>query len=331
LDFRIPGDGPQRMTRALRAFAVGLQTTLMAPLLVAGITLATVASVVPFGVVLGSRLQTSLSQQQPVSAVSTDIDPEWWMEYRAHATGLEATFTPAIIGFAAPLDNLSALLDASSRPWALAIPIGFSVLVWAWLWGGVLHRFAQGGRLRPGQFFKAGTIYLPRLVLISVAVVPVYAVLYMAVHPVLFGPIYDWLAGLVSSERDAFFMRVALYTVFGALLMTVALVVDYARIGVVTSGLASPLRALGTSLEFVRGNKASVVTLYLCTGVLLAVMLTAYGTGEVYGGTLLGGWRAVAIGQTYIVGRLALRLALAAAEVQLWARGQSRLTGDLRD
>jgi hypothetical protein len=310
------------MTVALRAFAVGLRTTLMAPLLVAGITLATVAGVVPFGVVLGSRLQTALSQQQPVSAASTDIDPEWWLEYRAHATGLEATFTPTIIGFAAPLDNLSALLDASPRPWALAVPIAISVLVWAWLWGGVLHRFSQGRGLRLGEFFRAGMTYMPRLILISVAVVPVYGVLYLAVHPVLFGPLYDWLAGLVSSERDAFFMRVALYTVFGALLVTVALVVDYARIGVVTSGLASPMRALGSSLEFVRSNKASVVTLYLCTGVLLAVMLTAYGTGEVYGGTLLGGWRAVAIGQAYIVARLALRLALAASEVRLWRNRQ---------
>jgi hypothetical protein len=60
------------------------------------------------------------------------------------------------------------------------------------------------------------------------------------------------------------------------------------------------------------------VTLYLLTAVLLAAMLIAYGTGEIYGGTRLGGWRAVAIGQAYIVGRLALRLVLAASEVRLY-------------
>jgi hypothetical protein len=306
------------MTDALRAFAAGLRMVILSPLLVLGITLATAASVIPFGIVLGSRLQTALSQQQPVSAGAVDIDPEWWMEFRAHATGLEATFTPTIIGFAAPLDNLSALVDASPRPWALAVPIACSMVVWAFLWSGVLHRFHHGRRLGLGEFLAAGTTHMARLMLISVAVLPVYALLYLAVHPVLFGPLYDWLAGLVSSERDAFFARLVLYAVFVTLLMAVALVVDYARIDVVTSNSRSAFNALGTGLEFVRRFKAPVVTLYLFTGALLAAMLVAYGSGEVYGGTRLGGWRAVAIGQVYIIGRLALRLVLAASEVRLY-------------
>ncbi len=313
------------MSDALRALAAGLRIVVLSPLLVLGVTLATAVSVIPFGIVLGSRLQTSLSQQQPVSAGAADIDPEWWMEFRAHATGLEATFTPTIIGFAAPLDNLSALLDASPRPWALAVPIACAAIVWAFLWSGILHRFSQRRALGLRGFLQAGTIYTPRLILISLIALPAYGILYFAVHRVLFGPLYAALASLVSSERDAFFVRVVLYVLFGALLMTIALVVDYARIKIVTSGERSAFAALGASLAFVRRHTAPVVTLYLLTGVLMAAMLIAYGTGEIYGGTRLGGWRAVAIGQAYIVGRIALRLVLAASEVRLYEVKSSRV------
>jgi hypothetical protein len=313
-------DSETLMSDALRAWVVGLRTVLLSPLLVVGVTLATVASVVPFGLVLGTRLQTALAQQQPVSAGAVDIDPEWWMEYRAHATGLEATFAPTIIGFAAPLDNLSALIDASPRPWALAVPVAFSTIVWAFLWGGILHRFSQGRRLPLGEFWQPAKQNAPRLLLISVAAIPVYAVLYLAVHPLLFGALYNWLAGLASSERDAFFWRLVLYAIFGALLMAVALVVDYARIAAVTMQSRSVTGAISAGSQFVRQHRSAVVVLYLTTGFLFAAMLTAYGSAEIYGGSRLGGWRAVAIGQLYIVGRLFLRLVLAASEVQLWRK-----------
>jgi hypothetical protein len=62
------------------------------------------------------------------------------------------------------------------------------------------------------------------------------------------------------------------------------------------------------------------VLLYLIVGLLFAAMLAAYGFAEVSGGSRLGGWRAVAIGQAYVIGRLTLRLVLAASEVHLWRK-----------
>jgi len=56
---------------------------------------------------------------------------------------------------------------------------------------------------------------------------------------------------------------------------------------------------------------------YLLFIVLLAVAMAAYGVGELYGGSRVGGWRAVAIGQAFIALRLALRLSLVAAQVRL--------------
>jgi hypothetical protein len=305
------------MSRAVRAIAEGLWMVLCAPVLVAAVTLVTLATAVPFGLVLGTRLQTALAAQQPVSEGSTEIDPEWWMEYRQHAKGLEATFTPTIIGFAAPLDNLSALLDASPRPLALAVPVVASGVVWGFLWGGVIHRFARGYRVGLREFVSAGLRHTPRLVLVSVAAALVYLLLYLTLHAWLFGPIYERLAARASSERDAFLWRVVLYAAFGAVLIGVSLIVDYTRVSLVSSRVPTVGGAIFSSARFVRGHLPSVLTLYLCTGTLFVALLAAYGTSETYSGTRLGGWRAVLIGQAYIVARLAIRLMLAASEVRL--------------
>ncbi|MGH9386670.1 MAG: hypothetical protein ACRD2N_20565 [Vicinamibacterales bacterium] len=305
------------MSHALRAVASGLLTVLAAPLLVAGVLVATLAVAIPFGVVLGSRLQAALAQQQPVSAGAPDIDPEWWMEYREHTRGLEATFTPTILGFAAPLDNLSALLDASPRPWALAGPVALSGLAWAFLWGGTLHRFTRASRTSVREFMANGFAHWPRLAVISGAAAVFYVLLYATVHALLFGPVYGRLAAYASSERDAFLFRVVLYLIFGALLLAAALVVDYARIAVVSSRSSSAWVAIRTSARFVREHTVAAAGVYFCYGALFAALLIVYGASEIYGGTRLGGWRAVAIGQAYIVVRLVLRLALAASEVKL--------------
>ena len=70
---------------------------------------------------------------------------------------------------------------------------------------------------------------------------------------------------------------------------------------------------------FVLANLRIVFTLYLMTALLFATVTIAYGTLEIYGGSQVGGWRAIAIGQAYIVMRLAIRLIAAASELRLFA------------
>ncbi len=313
------------MIPAVRALLQGLWTMLGAPLLLAGVALLTLAAAAPFALVVGARVQSSLANQQPVSAGSNEIDPEWWMEFREHAQGIEATFTPAIIGFAAPLDNLSSLLDGTRRPLALAGPVVVSGLVWAFLWGGILDRFSRRGRTRLRDFVSAAFRYGPRFVLIGIAAAGANLILYLTVHAALFGPIYEWLAARAASERDAFVWRVALYVVFGALLIAVSVIVDYARVHVVVAQVPTVGGALSASVQFVRRHAGSVLVLYLLTGALFVGLLVVYGSAETLGRTRLGGWRAVAIGQAYIVARLAIRLTFAASEVRLFQQLRGRV------
>ena len=308
------------MMRAASSFVGGVWAVCLAPALVGGVLLVTLASALPFGVVLGSRLQAGLANEPLLPAHADEIDPEWWAEFRAQATGLEATFTPTVIGFAAPLDNLSALLDGERRPLALAGPVVVAGLCWAFLWGGILHRFRGGRRLPLREFLAACLLHLPRFALISLAAALLYPVLYATVHAWMFGPLYGWLSSAAASERDAFLWRVALYAAFGTLLATVSLVADYARVSVVAAEAPSSLGALQAGARFVRGHAAGVVTLYLLTGALFGVLLVAYGYAESVGGSRLAGWRGVLAGQVYIIARLSLRLVLAASEVRFFVR-----------
>jgi len=306
------------MMPAIRALIEGSWAVVRAPLLLAAVAIVTLAAAAPFAVVVNTRVQASLATRSQVSVPSTEIDPEWWMEFRAHADGLAATFTPTIIGFAAPLDNLSSVLDGTRRPVALAIPVALAGLLWVFLWGGLLDRFSRPGRTGARAFVAAAIAHAPRLLVIAVAAALVNLILYFTVHAALFGPVYAWLAGLAGSERDAFFWRLALYAVFGLLLITVSAIADYARVHAVVAGVGSARGAIGASLRFVKRHAGTVFTLYLITGALFVTLLIVYGATETIGRSRVGGWRAVAVGQAYILARLAIRLIFGASEVRLF-------------
>ena len=53
--------------------------------------------------------------------VADGVSYDWWTEFTAQASGLGATFTPSIIGFASTLDALSRVLDARYPPRRAAV------------------------------------------------------------------------------------------------------------------------------------------------------------------------------------------------------------------
>jgi hypothetical protein len=244
------------------------------------------------------------------------------MEFREHARGLEATFTPAVLGFAATLDGLSNVLDGRAIPLVLLTPLILSIVTWAFLWGGALTRFSRHRGIGPGGFVRAGVAHLPAFIAIAVVAAVVNLALYLTVHKLLFGPVHNWLVGLTNTERDAFVIRVLLYMVFFSLVALVSLVADYARVAAVASrgSLSSGIR---TAIQFISRRTGAVVTMYLITGAIFVAITIAYGVLEIYGGSRVGGWRAIAIGQAYVLVRLAIRLTFAASELRLFTANQT--------
>jgi hypothetical protein len=301
-----------------RSLLLGMADVIRAPLLVLAVALITLLVAVPFAGVLHSRLQASLSVQPHVNLDETEIDPEWWMEFRDHASGLEATFTPAVLGFAATLDGISNVLDGNGIPLALAAPLGLSILAWAFLWGAILSRFNN----RAG-FVSGGRAYFVRFVIVAVVAAAANLILYLTVHRLLFGPVHTWLTGMTGTERDAFFVRVFLYLIFFSMIAMVSLIADYARVAAVTAGASSFGGMMRASIAFVRLRAGAVITLFMLTGLIFVIATIAYGSLEVVGGSEVGGWRAVAIGQAYVLVRLAIRLTFASSELRLFNANQT--------
>lgn len=303
----------------IRAFMSGVAAVARAPLVVAAAALVTMLVALPFAIVLGTHLQESLASQPPVALDETEIDPEWWQEFRAHARGLDATFTPAIVGFAAPLDSISAVLDGRRPAAAVLGPIALSIVGWAFLWGGALQRYHAGRAIGVKAFTAAGLRLMPGFIAIALVAAIAIVVLYLTLHALLFGPVYKFLEARTASEQLAFFARVVLYVIFFAPVAAVGLMADYARVAAATARASSVATSLRAGIVFVRRNFGAVLTLYLIGASIFAAVTAGYGLLEIYGGSQVGGWRAIVLGQAYIVFRLVMRLAAAAAELRLFA------------
>lgn len=305
-------------TRALavmRALVGGLGDVFRAPALVIASAAAMLAIAVAFGAVLGAQLQQSLTHQEAVARGSAEIDADWWQDFVEHADGLAATFTPMVLGFSAPLDNLSSLLDGTRRPPLLIAPIAIAILAWAYLWGAALDRFAHGQR----GFWHAGRNTLLPFAGISLLAAGLVLTLYVTVHPLVFE-----LGG-----RGGAGGRIAAYAIFGLLLVAVSVAADYARVGLVLSPDLSIWRSIRQSWQFIGAHPGAVFGLYLATGALFVLLLAVYGAFEIATGSPAG-WRAIGVAQAYIIARIVIRLSFGASELRLWralgpAQGASSL------
>src|SRR5688572_15681236 len=216
------------MTRTLTILGRGAIDVCRSPLLIAGAITVTLAGAAPFALIVGNQLQDALAHQPPIALGSGEIDADWWSEFRVHAEGLAATFTPTVIGFAAPLDNLSAILDGTRRPAVLLAPVATAAIIWAWFSGVVLTRFHARGSYQ--HALTAGFRLLPRFVVISAAAAAAQLLLYLTIHPLLFTVIAERAIGSGFSEPAAFGVRIVCYAVFATLITAVSLAADYTRV-----------------------------------------------------------------------------------------------------
>jgi hypothetical protein len=243
-------------------------------------------------------------------------DYDWLDEVTAHRRGLLGTLTPAVIGVAAPLDNLDRFASARAIPDFAVAMSGALLIGWAWLWGGVISRFA-GVRQR---FFSAcGRLFMPVLTL-NIAGVLVAIAVYAVARLILFDLIYPLLSN-GAAESTAFVWRVILTVAMIAPLTVITLTFDYARIALIVDGPIPVPEAIRVGTATVRRNAIAVIALAAISGLFLAGLLAGYGAFEfIPGGSVPKLGRIILVGQAYIVARVALRLLNAAAQVALYRR-----------
>jgi hypothetical protein len=150
-----------------------------------------------------------------------------------------------------------------------------------------------------------------------------YALLFGYVHGWLLDAAYDRWTQDLNVERQAFFVRVLLYVVFGALVAAVNLIVDYAKIRAVVEDRRSMIGAVAASARFVLRHARATAALYLLNTLLFAAVLVAYRIAAP-GGSWHGAavWVAFGVGELYILARVWAKLVFLASETSLF---QSRL------
>lgn len=305
---------------AIGAWFAGLWRVCRSPWMAALAYAALLAMTAPLGLFLHRELP---APSQP-AVVEPGAGPvpnlDFLDEVTAGRGGLLGTLSPVMVGVAAPIDNLDRLLDRRMPPPFTIALSGASLIVWAWLWGGILSRVAGA----PRRFLAACSHAFAPILTVSLAGVLTAMALFVTLHPLLFEL---FLPAVTSgaSERAAFVWRVAVTIPFVVVLTLITLVADYARISIVLNDAASMRGAIASALKIIRGNLLAVSILVTISAVLLAGLLLVYGAFEfIPGGSVPTLGRVILLGQAFILTRIVLRLVNAAAQVVLYQRVRRR-------
>ena len=293
----------------------GARRVLGSPAIIAGVFVATLLTAVPLALTLRGLIETHLGASLEAAAAADAVNYDWWQEFTSQASGLGTTFTPTVIGFAATLDSISSVLDAQAEIVPVAAALATYLLVWIFLSGGIIDRYARQRPTRAHGFFAASGVFFWRFVRLAVVAGAVYWFLFTSLHGWLFTDLYARLIGGLAVEREAFAWRVALYLVFGLVVITANVIFDYAKIRLVVEDRRSAIGALLASLAFIGRHPGRVAALYglnavVFLGVVAVWAIVAPGAGVVWLG-FLGS-------QIYVLARLGLKLQFIASQTALF-------------
>ena len=303
------------------AWRDGLRRVAAAPAVVVGIYFITLSAALPLALSLRDALQGNLGSSLAAREAADGVNYDWWQEFSGQASGIGATFTPTIIGFATTLDSVSGLLDrrALSTPivWALAVYLS----AWVFITGGILDRYARGRRIGAYGFFAASGIFFFRFLRLGVAAGIAYWFLFAYVHEWLFARWYVNVTRDIPIERTVFYWRVLMYAIFIALLAAVTIAFDYAKVRAVVEDRRSMAGALIAALRFIVRNPSRVMGLYAINVVLFLAVVAVWALiNQGAGGAGVWMWTGVAVSQGYILLRLIVKLQVLASETALFQR-----------
>lgn len=307
---------------AWSACTAGARRVARAPAILALVWCATLVFSIPLSLGVRHDIEQQLGSSLEAQRQRDSVTYDWMSEFGARATGASSTFGPSVLGFAAVLDNVDAFLDQESQPIVIgAFGIGY-LLLWTWLAGGIIDRYARGHATRTHGFFQASGGYFVRLLRLSL----ISAVFYW----LLLGRFHGWLAELydrstadLGTERTAFFIQLALYATFLAAVGLVNLWFDYAKIRLVAENRGSVIGALRAAARLIRRSPGRVIALYLIDTMLFGLVLAAYAAVAPDGTST---WLAFVVGQVFVASRLTVKLLFWASETALF-QGRPALAG----
>jgi hypothetical protein len=306
-------------TAALAAVADGWTRVARFPLGVLALATAIALVTLPGALAVGNSIREQLGTSAAGARVAAGVDLDWWDEFRA--SGAPDTFSLTMIGGAGPVSTYSRLLDGTRPPASMLFSIVAAGLLWLFLSGGLLDRYARRRRVGTRGFFAASGVFFFRFLRLAVLTGIAYAFLVGPVHTWWFESVYPWLTQDLTVERTAFVWRVVFYVLWLAPLLLVNVTADYAKARAVLEDRHSMVGALVAAARFIARHPQDVALTYganvLIAGLVLAgyLVLAPNGRG--------GDWRllaVLAVGAAYLLLRVATRLAFLASALALVER-----------
>lgn len=300
---------------------------LASPAIVAGVFILTFLIAVLPAVAMRDSIGAHLGGSLAANEVADRVGYDWWQEFSAQARGLGTSLSPTIIGFAATLDNLSDLLDGRAETLPVTAALALYLAGWAFLSGGILDRYARQRATRAHGFFAASGVYVFRLLRLAAVAGLVYWWLFAFVHPWLFDEQYVTLTRDVTVERTAAWWRFGFYIAFGAPLVLVNVLFDYAKVRTVVEDRHSVVGALLAALRFLRRRPWQALGLYALNAASFAVLIAAwafFAPGAGSAGASM--WAAFLAGQLYVLARLLLKLQFLASQTSLFQANLAHAT-----
>jgi hypothetical protein len=293
----------------------GAGRVLRAPVVVFAIWALTIVLSLPLGLVLRGMIRDHLGSSLAADAAADGVNYDWWNEFLYQSSGLGSTLVPSIIGFAAPLRNIGELVDNVPLAATVTSLVSAWLVLWAFVAGGIIDRYARGRTTHTHGFFAACGVFFFRFLRLGAFAWLAYWLLFGYVHDWLFEDAYAALTRDTNVERDAFVARICLYLAFAALLATVNLLFDYAKIRAVVEDRRSMVGALAAGARFVWRHPVSAAALYaLNTAVFVAILALYRAVAPGAGWSGAGIWVAFAIVQVYIVARVWAKLIFLASQ-----------------
>jgi hypothetical protein len=297
----------------LGAFLEGWRRVLHAPALALSVMGAMFLCALPLGLALRGMIAEHFGRSVAAERSLWEWDAGWAAEFAAQAQGVGRTFTHEILGFGGTVSTLSGFFDGTPLPPTVWAAVVAAVLLWVFVSGGILDRLARGRPIRTAAFFAACGVYFVRFLRLGVFVGAAYWVIFAWLQPLLLGTLWNQWTRDLSSEREAFQLRVVLYLVLATALAVVNIVADYAKVRTVVEDRRSMIGALGASMRFLRRRPLRVFGLYLLSALATVVVIRLWFTAAPTGATSV--WVAFLVTQVYILFRVWAKLAWMAAEV----------------
>ena len=297
----------------------GIRRVNRAPAVLIGVWAMTVLISLPLAAAMRGMLRDHLGASLAADSAASGVNYDWMQEFTSQASGLGVTFGPAVLGFGAVLDNLSAFLDNTTQPIVIAGAAATYLGLWMFLAGGIIDRYARDRITRAHGFFAASGVFFFRFLRLGVLMGLAYGLLVRYLHPWLFDTVYPRVTHDLTVERTAFLIRVALYALFAGCLAACNVLFDYAKVRAVVEDRRSMLGATAAGARFIVRNAPAAIGLYLVNVVLFVLVLAAYAVvAPGAGGAGWSMWLAFLIGQVYVLARLWVKLVFWASETALF-------------